>query len=155
MESQPRLHEAQTACTRVGFNVTDSKDTYKHPAIFYDAAMPQYGMVSADPNAGLRMPQSRKLVLESFNSGCVNPHGCVNNDGYECTGPVKQMSPHMAAVYEELNRPFAPNAFEYDPPAYVMGIKNNSVNSVTGWQTADNGEPKWKRDAPVQESCYA
>jgi len=141
-----RLHEATTKCEAAGFNIYDVRDQRAFPPITYTAGEPEYGVITADPNAGLRLAQSRQLTLEGFNSGCVNPQGCVSNaqDGFACAGPVKEQTPFMRALYNDLNGPVAPGNFEYNPPSYVMGVKLDTVNSVTGWEQGTGGRPRWQ-----------
>lgn len=96
-------------------------------------------------NLGLRNPQAKKLSIDSYNSGCVDLHGCVETQGFSCppTGPVS-FSTAMSETYDYLNAPFLPDGFEFTPPAYIMGIKDTGPNSVDGWQTAPNGVMAWK-----------
>ena len=136
-----RLHEATTECAAAGFNVYQTSDTRGSPPISYTAGEPRYGMLSADTNAGLRLPQSRPLNLDAYNSGCVNPQGCVSNpaDGFTCSGPLQKPSMFLESLYQDLNAPFDPAKLEYNPPAYMMGIKNGTANSVTGWAKTATG----------------
>lgn len=76
----------------MGFNTYETLDQRASPAITYLSGEPSYGMITADTNAGLRMPQSRPLNLDAYNSGCVNPHTCVSSTelGFGCSGPLQQ-----------------------------------------------------------------
>jgi hypothetical protein len=106
-------------------------------------------MITADTNAGLRMPQARPLTLDAYNSGCVNPHACVASAelGFNCSGPVQQQAPMMKMLYNDLNSPFLSTDFEYTPQQYMMGIKFNTVNSVTGWNRDAAGGYVWQEAA--------
>ena len=148
------LHDATTVCQATGFNTYQSGNEQGYPQVYYTSGEPRYGMVVTDFNAGLRLPQSRPLVIDSYNSGCLNPHGCVNNqrDGFTCGGPVKVQTKYMRALYDDLNGPYAPNDFDLEPPAYVMGIKNGGINSVTGWAKNASGQLVWEENA-IKQSC--
>lgn len=50
----------------------------------------------------------------------------------------------MKLLYDDLNGPFMAGDFEYAPPSYMMGIKLNTVNSVTGWGMGAGGRPVWE-----------
>ena len=136
-----RLHAMETACEHRGFNTYETVDKRVLPSIISTSGEPNYGTITADVNAGLRFPQSRQMNLENFNSGCINPYGCVSNveEGFACSGPLKEPSPALSTLYKHLNSPYAPNSFEMkNPPEYVVGIKESSVNSVLGWQRKPN-----------------
>ncbi len=139
-----RFHESTTTCEKTGVGTFDTRDGRVWPAIADLGGEPRYGMLSADANAGLRMPQARKLSLDAYNSGCVNPHGCVNTEGFGCPGPVAAMGEELTQLYDELNKPAAPGRFEYSPPSYMMGIKSGTANSVTGWDVGADGQMAWK-----------
>lgn len=139
-----RLHESATSCEQTGVGTFDTRDGLIWPAVAYMSGEPRYGMLSADANAGMRMPQSRKLSLDAYNSGCLNPHGCVNTEGFKCTGPVASMGEELTELFTELNKSAAPAGFEYNPPSYMMGIKMDTVNSVTGWAVGADGQMAWK-----------
>lgn len=152
-----RAHEAVTKCEPMGFNTYETLDQRASPAITYLSGEPSYGMITADTNAGLRMPQSRPLNLDAYNSGCVNPHTCVSSTelGFGCSGPVQQQAPMMEMLYNDLNSPFLSSEFEYTPKQYVMGIKNNTVNSVSGWNRGKaEGTYVWQESA-VKVPCAA
>ena len=145
----PRAHEATTKCEPFGFNTYETVDQRVLPKITYLSGEPAYGMITADTNAGLRMPQSRQFNIDAYNSGCVNPHSCVNSNelGFGCSGPVQQPAPMMKLLYDDLNAPFLSSDFEYKPTQYMMGIKNNTVNSVTGWNRDPAGTFVWEEGA--------
>jgi hypothetical protein len=148
-----KAHAVTTTCDAAGFNRYDTTMTGSGPPIQYTAGEPEYGVITNDVNAGLRLPQSRPLNLEEFNSGCVNPQGCVDQKGYVCPGPVKTLSPFMSALYDELQSPVAPHSFdETVPPAYVTGIKETGVNSVAGW-ARDGSQLLWQAQSSNQQTC--
>ncbi len=153
---ESRLHDTTTRCEDAGFRVTDTVDQRVLPPVSYLSGEPTYGMLSVDVNGGLRLPQSRPLTVEAYNTGCVNPHGCVNNeqDGFGCLGPVKKESPFMRALYTELQMPYAPDSFEMQPPPdYVVGTKATGVNSVTGWRVTPEGRYLWEQESTQAVPC--
>ena len=137
-----RLHEVVMAISEAGFKRYSTTDRRTLPAIAYSAGEPAYGVISTDVGS----PRAPLRIVESFNSGCANPHDCVSGDGFVCPGPVKIASPVMFA---DLNRSFAPENFDArPPPAYVGGIKGSGINSVLGWQTKPDGRPLWAGALP-------
>ena len=150
------MHAATTTCNEAGFKMYSTTDGRRLPGITYLSGEPSYGVVSTDVNSQLRLPQARPMTIESFNSGCVNPHGCVSGDGFTCAGPVKSLAPAVRALYAELNSPFAPGSFELKPPpSYVVGVKASGINSVLGWQQGPDGKPIWHRDAVPSAACLS
>ena len=144
------MHATETRCEPMGFNMYETVDVRTMPAISYTSGEPRYGAITSDVNAGLRLPQARPLSLETFNSGCVNPHGCVSNfeDGFKCPGPLKTTNAQLSTLFDDLYAPYAPDNFEMmSPPAYVVGIKSTGVNSVLGWQSASKGALEWQLDS--------
>jgi hypothetical protein len=131
LESQAsRLHATETHCKSAGFNTYETLDSRAFPPITYTSGEPTYGAVTADVNAGLRLPQSRPFSVDTFNSGCVNPHGCVNNaeGGFRCPGPVQTQTPTMRALFDELYAPFAPPGLEMSPPPRLRGGRESRRN---------------------------
>ena len=152
-----RMYSTETSCEPVSFNKYETTDKRTLPTISYTSGEPSYGTITADVNAGLRFPQARQLSIETYNSGCVNPYGCVSNpqEGFACHGAPKEPSPAISKLYSVLNKPYAPRSFELErPPDYVVGIKENGVNSVSGWQLDAAGKWEWQRDAHP-EPCAA
>lgn len=148
--------EARTAvtnCREAGFGKFDRLAKGSGPPILYTAGEPEYGVLTNDVNAGLRLPQARALSLEHFNSGCATLHGCVSQKGYTCPGPPKTMSPFMSAMYDELQAPMAPDGFDLaTPPEYVTGVKTATVNSVAGW-VRDGAQLVWQSQSQNTEAC--
>ena len=145
-----RLHETTSHCDAAGYRIYNTVDERRFPDVTYKSGEPQYGVLAADVNADLSLPQARPLSIESFNSGCLNPQGCVSNalDGFACPGPVKRLPAAMSALFAELNSPFAPENFEMQPPpSYVVGVKATGINSVLGWQKGPDGKPLWHHRA--------
>ena len=133
-----RLHEAVMVISEAGFKRYSTTDRRTLPAIAYSAGEPAYGVISTDVSS----PRAPPRTVESFNSGCANPHDCVSDEGFGCPGPLKTASP---AMFADLNRPFAPDRFDTQPPpSYVAGIKTTGINSVLGWQTGADGRPLWE-----------
>ena len=129
-KQQPsHLHEAVLTNTAVGYRLRDTREEPSQPSLSGENS---YGMISPDVNAGLLQAQARPFTREAYNSGCVNLHGCVSSEG-KCRGPVKTGSPGIQALYKELNSPLAPDDFDHHPPQHVLGIRQGTINSVTGW----------------------
>jgi hypothetical protein len=107
------------------------------------------GSITKSWNAGLRNPQAKKLTVDTYNSGCVNPHGCVpgvsgnlssEEPGFRCTGAAQTTGPALSKAYDFLNAPFLSGEYEFLPPKYMQGVKDFGPNSVTGWaHTASGG----------------
>ena len=114
----------------------------------------QRGSITAAWNLGLRNPQAKLMSTEMYNSGCVNPQGCVNSLGFKCVDqPVVRGGFALNSIYDTLNKPYMPDASEYKPPAYMMGMKNNTINSVTGWRKSGTGEFEWQQSAGKNASA--
>lgn len=100
------------------------------------------GTIQKDWNAGLRNPQAKKLTIDTYNGGCVDMWGCVPTGvdqlapsvpGFSCHNTrLSSMGPEMKEAYAYLNRPLLRDGYEYNPPEYMMGIKNTGPNSVMG-----------------------
>ena len=135
-------HEAATTCSEIRFNTFQTLDSRTAPAVSAAAPEPRYGEISRAPNLGLRFSQ-KTAGPESFNSGCVNPQGCVSSQGFGCGGPARREPTYMAKLFDEMNAPLV-DGLEHNPPPYTMGVKNGSINSVTGWQTDPGGRPLWQ-----------
>ena len=112
------------------------------------------GAITKAFNLGLKFQQSKPLNVETYNQGCLNPWGCVDNDGFACKGGQSRFGPFMEARMKELNKPYDPTQQEYHPPQYMMGIKNGTVNSVTGWARKDAQAPfAWAASATTKVPC--
>lgn len=149
----PALHATVTSCQPISYNVYETLDKRSLPTVSQSSGEPHYGTITTDVNAGLRLPQARPMNIETFNSGCVNPHGCVSNiaEGFACPGPLKQPSSAISNLYDVLQAPYAPHNFEMKPPPpYVVGIKETSLNSVVGWRANKDGKQEWQTHAATQ-----
>ena len=94
------------------------------------------GSIRHSPQAGLTNYQAPQMTYDMFNGGCVNPHGCKNSYGYSCQDGGKDPSlveENEAPSYAMLFASQVGN-FEYNPPSYVMGVKDSGVNSNYGWK---------------------
>lgn len=143
------LREDDSRCSEIGLNTFESRDTVRHPQVDV-MNMVARGAITKAWNLGLRNPQARRLTEDMYNGGCLDLHGCVpdaDDDGFSCTGRVGSMGSAMSKAYDYLNQPMLPGNFEYQPPSYMMGIKNDGPNSVTGWQRLPNGSLAWEENA--------
>lgn len=140
-----RMHDAQLSCgPTLAPQIFETKNDRTLPRTTYSSGEPHHGMITMDTNAKLTLPQSRPLTLDSFNSGCINPELCIDAPDAMCPGAIRKPSAEMVKRYDELYAPMAPGNFDLAAPAYVEGIKRDTVNSSSGWATQD-GEPRWKK----------
>ena len=115
----------------------------------------QRGAITAAFNIGLKPHQAKELNVDTYNQGCANPWGCVNDDGYSCSGKEKRFGPFMEKRFDALNSPFDPSNAEYKPPFYMMGSKTGTANAVDGWEKTSGGQLRWQAASPWQntEAC--
>lgn len=113
------------------------------------------GSIQKDWNAGLRNPQAKKLAVDVYNGGCQNTWGCVPTavdqlapdvPGFSCPAGFSSMGPEMRSAYAYLNKPFLDDKYEFRPPPYMMGIKNDGPNSVDGWKRLPGGTPRYEKN---------
>ena len=152
----PSLHNVTNSCTETSLNTWESTSTSLPPSIdVLNSSNLRRGMITSVPNLGLQQRQSKKMSYNHYNSGCLNPQGCVNSGGVTCPGSVRQGSPEINSMYKFLNAPLMADNSEYYPPKYMMGWKAGSVNSVSGWEKNPNSETfVWQgQNPPVGEKC--
>jgi hypothetical protein len=140
---EPRMHTPVAYCREVGVRKYDTSNNDPDAEAPLE---PRYGMISAAFNEGLRNPESKKGTVDAYNSGCINPQGCVNIDK-SCAGPLSKLSPGVSALYDSMQKTHVSPSFEFSPPEYVMGVKHNSINSVTGWSVRPDGKRTWQAGA--------
>jgi len=158
--TEPALHVPSMTCVErlqeVGLNTFEqgSADPWppcgSHCDIFSEV---NRGAITKGFNIGLNFQQSKPVNVETYNQGCANPWGCVNNDGFSCEGGISRFGPFMESRLKELNKPYDPTKQEYHPPQYMMGVKNGSVNSVTGWDRTPQGAFVWAANAETKVPC--
>ena len=109
------------------------------------------GMITPAWQLGLRMSQRRPFSFDSYNSGCLDVHGCVadpsGSGGYACQGPEAGAGKELAAAYDFLNAPLAPDGFEYKPPGYMLKHPIDGPNSIQGWSRDATGKTRWQAQA--------
>lgn len=144
------LRDITTTCIerneQAGLNTFEEGSADPLPACGSDCdiySQVRRGAITKAFNLGLTFPQSKPLNVDTYNQGCLDPWGCVNNEGFTCRGAASGFSPFMDERLRDLNLPLDPTRLEYHPPRYMMGIKDNSVNSVTGWQKDAAGRARW------------
>lgn len=153
-----RHHAASERCGETDLNTFEQRNPDEFSSscgAYCDAfAGVQRGAITKAFNVGLRMPQRKELNVDTYNQGCLNPWGCVNNDGYSCVGPVEQrFGAFMRDQFRALNAPYDPSQAEYAaPPVYSMGWKSGGPNAVTGWLPSERGFI-WEKAAPTQLPC--
>ena len=142
MQAPPCLHEQGEACQPISFNTWETQSTEVYPAPDVMNYVKR-GFIQRAENLGLRTPQGVMGHYDGFNSGCLDVHGCANNlqpNGYICPGKgLVSMGKEMKAAYSVLNSPFDSSGSEWNPPSYMMGIKDSGPNSVYGFAPAENG----------------
>jgi hypothetical protein len=137
------VHVPVQYCREVGVRKYDTSNNDPNAGASLE---PRYGMISAAFNEGLRNPESKTGTVDAYNSGCINPQACINIDK-SCAGPLSKLSPAMDALYTSMEKSHVSPSFEFSPPEYVMGVKHNSINSVTGWGMLSNGKRTWQDGA--------
>jgi len=159
MAQEPAVHDAAFVCRenrQTGLNTFEEGPADPLPECgsncdVYSQLM--RGAITKGFNIGLSFPQSKPLNVETYNQGCADPWGCVDNLGFSCKGAVSHFGPSMDAQFKRLNAAYEPSGLEYHPPAYAMGIKNGTVNSVTGWSRGAGGRPAWESHATTRLPC--
>ena len=104
---------------RAGVNLT--KDGRLHPQITYSAQEPQYGMLTfnlKDSNNLRAVRMYAQPSIDSFNQGCINSHGCVNNTGFTCMGSKASPSQEKH-LKNDLNMSYAPDNFDMKIPSRI------------------------------------
>ena len=157
---EPALHDPTSTCVErqeVALNTFEqgSADPWPHCGIHCDVfSEVNRGAITKAFNLGLKFNQSKPLNVETYNQGCLNPWGCVDNDGFACNGGLSRFDPFMEARMKELNQPYDPTRQEYHPPQYMMGIKGGTINSVTGWARQSAQAPfAWAAAAATKVPC--
>lgn len=154
-------HSEATRCGETALNTFEernpdefSADCGEHCDAF---ASVQRGAITKAFNVGLKPPQRKELNVDTYNQGCVNPWGCVSNDGVSCLGTPQERfatTGFMHEQFRELNANYDPELSEYAPPSYAMGWKTGTANSVTGWQQAPRSNLfVWQEASPARASC--
>lgn len=136
-----------TACGEIGFNTYETRNKMAYPEgdVMNQVAR---GPIYKNWNAGLRNPQAKKLSVDVFNGGCDDSYGCVGVSGFSCDAAGrKKSSPALDKAYAYLNAPFMEDGYEFDPPSYMMGIKDSGPNSVDGWKRTASGSVVWQQQA--------
>lgn len=132
-------------CENTGLNTFEKKEAIKYPPVDIQNQL-RRGSITKEWNKGLRMPQAKKLTTDTFNGGCTDPWGCVANSGFSCPGSKPKES-SVYNMYAFLQKPLDAGTdqerLEYNPPAFMMGIKNGTVNSVNGWKK-DGKQYAWE-----------
>lgn len=150
------LQETESSCKQVQdrFNQWETRDDLRYPQgdVMNQVAR---GMISAEWNLGLRNSQKKAFTVDAYNSGCVDPWGCVGSPpggpdvpGFRCPGKTSTLSPEMQATFAFLNAPMCPDGAEYRPPAYVLKPDAFGPNSVAGWvRQPQTNEYRWQLQA--------
>jgi hypothetical protein len=122
-------------CNEISLNTTEQVEMIEPPAPDIWNVL-RRGAITKDWNTGLRNPQAKLMTVDTYNSGCSNPWGCISSGGYRCPGSKPKVSP-IQGMYDFLQAPLLTGTYkadlEYHPPAFMEGIKAGGPNSVTGW----------------------
>lgn len=139
------LDEMPFNCQQTGFNTFEKKEAIEYPPVDIQNQL-QRGSITKGWNKGLRMPQSKKLTTDTFNGGCTDPWGCIANSSFSCPGGRPKES-SVYNMYAWLQKPLDATTdqsrLENNPPAFMMGIKSGTVNSVNGWKK-DGKQYAWE-----------
>ena len=140
-------NEMDVNCSENDFNTTEGIQslTYPQPDIMESI---KRGEIKKNFNSGLRNPQAKHLEVETYNGGCVNPWGCVSNNGHNCNSEKKR-NVEVNEMYDYLNQSYLTGTFqsslEYQPPLQMEGYKAGTINSVSGWKKDDDGSWMWQK----------
>ena len=156
------IDNAVTQCSEIGLNTFEQVDTMRYPQGDIMNAVKR-GSITKAWNLGLRNPQAKKLSVDVFNGGCVDPHGCVAGvggqgslapdvPGFKCSGAAQRMGQEMSKAYDFLNAPLLEDGFEFRPPTYMMGLKDSGPNSVDGWAKTASGNHVFAEKADVLQA---
>lgn len=152
------MYDEPATCQETGLNRFETKPTDAWPDCGPNCdiySQVQRGSITAAFNIGLLPHQAKPLNVDTYNQGCSNPWGCVNDTGYTCAGKEKRFGPFMEQRYEMLNSPFDASGAEYKPPFYMMGPKTGTANAVDGWAKAPNGQLRWQAASSHRSGCPA
>ena len=111
------FHEATLQTLKLSKGVEMTRDGVSYP---FSAGEPRYGMTSFNHNKIRLGVSNAHPSLYSFNSGCVNMHGCVNNGGFSCAGRLASMSPLLSSSYDAMNATYAPSSFDLFLPSNLV-----------------------------------
>ena len=162
MHQRPSLHAEARRCGEISLNTFEERNPDEfstscggdHCDAFSDV---KRGSISKAFNVGLKSPLRKEMNVDTYNQGCVNPWGCVNNDGLLCVGSQEERRASwnfMREQYRDLNANYDPSLSELSPPSYSMGWKTGTVNSVTGWQRMPGSDRLvWQATSPTQVDC--
>ena len=155
--STPTLHDAAgNLCRERSLNTFEQGSSDPLPPCGVDCdvfSQVTRGAITKGFNIGLKHQQSKPLNVETYNQGCLNPWGCVDNGAFACEGGASRFGPFMDARFAELNKPYDPSALEFNPPRYMMGVKDLTPNSVSGWGKTSTGRLVWAANADVTVPC--
>ena len=152
----PARRGPASTCQERAFNTFEEGSSDPWPACGADCdvfSRLNRGAITKDFNLGLSFPQSKALNVDTYNQGCLNPWGCVDNGDYSCRGQQSGFGAFMGERFTELMKPLDPSQFEYHPPDYVMGVKAGSVNSVSGWARTPQGQWAWELSSQDRVPC--
>lgn len=133
--------DAPNQCELKRFNMWDIKN--KDERQYSDYVSVYHGMTDYKPSNGLRVSQKRTfLEPEYFNSGCVQPY-CLNKA--ECpSGNITTTSNTEKALFNKMFQSIDVDTGN-NGPGTCVGIKRDTQNSYSGWETTPltNGKPIW------------
>jgi len=142
------------ACKESTLNIYDTKNEDTQPAMT-KVEPPRYGMLTSNTNAGLRLPQSRPMNRDGFNSGCLNTFGCVRDAelGFQCQGSAHKPDPLTAAHFKAMAVSQG-GGVEFTAPVSMMGIKSETINATNGWALTSHGKRIWQMEEPqIHDKC--
>lgn len=153
---RPVLHDTSTTCQERTFNTFEEGSADPWPACGANCdifSQLNRGAITKDFNLGLTFRQRKALTTETYNQGCLNPWGCVDNGDYTCAGRRSTFDGFMERRFQELMTPLDPSQAEYHPPHYMMGIKAGGINAVDGWGRSPQGRWTWQAQATEKVPC--
>lgn len=132
---------APNECEMKRFNTWNIQS--KDQPQFSDYPAVYHGMTDYKPSNGLRVAQKRTfLEPEYYNSGCVQPY-CLNKN--ECpSGNITTTTRTENVLFNKMFRSIDVDTGN-NGPSTCVGIKRDTQNSYSGWETTPltNGKPIW------------
>jgi len=150
--NDPNLNTCRVAnsikCNAEGFNRWNlmSKDIPQYS----DYYAVNHGTTRYDPSAGLRVSQRRPyLEFEYFDSGCTSPYCLTKN---ECpNGETTGLTPNENVLFKNMFSSWDMDIGNKTGSRSCIGIKRDTYNSYSGWDTNSNGIKVWEQNAEMKE----
>lgn len=137
------------ACAVQGFNRWEIQNVDGNPK-YSDYRSVEHGTVQYLPGAGLRQPQKRDFIEPEYFYDCTAPY-CLSKN--QCPhGETTGISPSEKVLFDNMFTSWDMDIGNRGSRS-CMGIKKDTYNSYSGWDTNANGVPIWEANAEMMPGC--